>query len=56
VDIQLFDNYDEIFSFYKSTKNNFQFYLRCLKHRIQIEKMIVLNEDKAETHNIFLNT
>jgi len=29
----------------------FQLYLRYLKHRIQIEKLIALNNDKAETHN-----
>ena len=30
---------------------NFQLYLRYLKHRIEIEKVIALNNDKAETHN-----
>jgi len=48
---QLFDNYDEIFSFYHATKtitSKLSTLFKIPKHRIQTKKLIALNNDQAE--------
>jgi len=52
--VQLRDYYNEILSFYNENKkntSNLSTYLKYLKHRIQIEKLIDINNNKIETHS-----
>ena len=51
--VQLFEyNYEFFFTMKKrKIPPTFQLYMKNLKHRIQIEKLIAINSDKIETQS-----